>query len=102
MDVLLANTKGHQQALLGKQGYSASGTLLVSLLKLKSAIERERAKPADDASALLAKGPVAIAKIKAGAETLRRQETASGKCCRCGAALPAERVAELRAQTPDM
>lgn len=88
IEALIASTKGHQSALVGKQGYSGAGTLLVSLIKLRAAIERERAKPDADVSALLAKGPQAIAKIRAGAMVIEARERATGQCARCGGKLP--------------
>lgn len=87
IDALIASTKGHQAALVGKQGYSGAGTLLVSLIKLRAAIERERSKPGADLAALLAKGPAAVQKIKQGAAVLAAREAESGVCARCGGKL---------------
>jgi hypothetical protein len=85
IDALISSTKGHQSALVGKQGYSGAGTLLVSLIKLRAAIERERSKPGAELSSLLAKGPAAVAKIRQGAAVIAAREAETGLCARCGA-----------------
>jgi len=86
----LAQTKGQLQALAGKQGYAATGNLFDKLLKTMAAVERERRRPGEDLSAVMAKGAAAVAKIRQGAATVSAREADTGCCARCGGKLTEE------------
>jgi hypothetical protein len=77
-------TKGQLAAAAGRHGYGQIGNLFDKLLKTKAAIEAQRARPGADLAALLAKGPLAVAKIRQGRAMLARQEIDSGCCAACG------------------
>jgi hypothetical protein len=87
----LEQTKGHLDALVGKQGFSAAGNLLRQLLVTKAAIERERRPVGSEAAQLLARGAAGVRKILDGVEVIEARERETGVCARCaGTGKPSE------------
>lgn len=73
--------------------------LVQAHVRVRSAIENMRKGRKDTGSelaAIMAKGPQAIEKIRAGRRMLARQEVASGCCAACGGKLSDEQVAERK------
>lgn len=73
--------------------------LVQAHVRVTNAIESLRKGRKDTGSelaAIMAKGPQAIEKIRAGRRMLARQEVASGCCAACGGKLSDEQVAERK------
>lgn len=94
----LALTKGQLEAAAGRQGYAAIGQLADKLAARIAAIEVARRPAGGEGAAILARGPAALAKIRAGRGILAARELASGDCAACGGKLSEEQLLERRAR----
>lgn len=96
---LLGWTKGMiLEARTTRKGFPALGQLMDKIAARITAIDVSRQDTGSEVVAVLAKGPVAVAKIRQGIATVAAREVEQGACARCGAALAAETIVRRRTE----